>query len=419
MAEMRCIMLDSINSYIWGKGLIALLLLTGAVYTVRTGFVQVRMFPYLFRKFWGAKNKRSKFGTFCMSLGTAMGTGNITGVASAVRIGGAGAVFWMWVSAFTGMAVVYAENSLSAKYSSKSICGPMAYIRYGVGSKKLSIFFALCCMLASFGMGGMVQISEMADNIGRCADIPMYIMFAVLFIVIFFTVCGDARRISAAAQLLLPLAAIAYAFICIYAIIRSERSITEVICDIFSEAFGLKQVIGGVSGYSISKAVSIGIRRGVFSNEAGLGSSPILHSSAENYKSAQVQGMCSMLEVFTDTFLCCTLTAVTVLCTGKDHTIYSAFESVSGEMTDLILAVIMSVFAFCTVIGWSYCGKTAFRYIFGEKSTVFCVIFSAAAASGTVFKSEELWTLSDIFNGLMAFANIFALLYLVRDVSKE
>ena len=134
---MRCIMLDKINSYIWGKGLIALLLLTGAVYTIKTGFVQLRMFPYLFRKFRSTKNKRSQFGTFCMSLGTAMGTGNITGVASAVRIGGAGALFWMWVSAFTGMAVVYAENSLSAKYSNKSVCGPMAYIRYGVGSKKL------------------------------------------------------------------------------------------------------------------------------------------------------------------------------------------------------------------------------------------------------------------------------------------
>lgn len=418
MAEMRCIMLDRINSYIWGKGLIALLLLTGALYTVRTGFVQLRMFPYLFRKFRGSKNKRSQFGTFCMSLGTAMGTGNITGVASAVRIGGAGAVFWMWVSAFTGMAVVYAENSLSAKYSSKSICGPMAYIRYGVGSKKLSIFFALCCMLASFGMGGMVQISELSDNIVRCVNIPVYTLFTVLFIVICFTVCGDARRISTAAQFLLPLAAVTYAFICIYAIIMSERSIKEVICDIFSEAFGLKPVIGGVLGYSISKVVSIGIRRGVFSNEAGLGSSPILHSSAENFRSAQVQGMCSMLEVFTDTFLCCTLTAVTVLCTGKD-TIYHTFEPYIGGMTDWVLAFIMSVFAFCTVIGWSYCGKTAFKYIFGEESMVFCVIFSAVAASGTVFKSEELWDLSDIFNGLMAFANIFALLYLVRDVRKE
>ena len=415
---MRCIMLDRINSYIWGKGLIALLLLTGAVYTIKTGFVQLRMFPYLFGNFRRSKNKRSQFGTFCMSLGTAMGTGNITGAASAVRIGGAGAVFWMWVSAFTGMAVVYAENSLSAKYSIKSICGPMAYIRYGVGSQRLAIFFAVCCMLASFGMGGMVQISEMSDNIARCADIPFCILFIVLFILIFFTVSGDARRISAASQLLLPLAAVTYSFMCIYAIIRSERSITEVICDIFSEAFGVKQMIGGVSGYSISKAVSIGIRRGVFSNEAGLGSSPILHSSAENFRSAQVQGMCSMLEVFTDTFLCCTLTAVTVLCTGKD-TIYHAFEPYIGGMTDWVLAFIMSVFAFCTVIGWSYCGKTAFRYIFGERSIIFCAVFSAAAASGTVFKSDELWTLSDIFNGLMAFANIFALLCLVRNVKKE
>lgn len=416
---MRCNMLDIINSYIWGKGLIALLLLTGAVYTVKTGFVQFRMFPFIFRKFRSSKNKRSQFGTFCMSLGTAMGTGNITGVASAIRLGGAGAVFWMWIAAFTGMALVYAENSLSAKYSNDNICGPMAYIRFGVKSRYLSMFFAVFCLLASFGMGGMVQINEMSNILRKCADIPVPVLFTVLFIIVFVTICGGSDRITTASRVLLPLATISYTLLCVATIIRSDHSISSVFKDIFEEALGLKQILGGITGYGISNAVSVGIRRGIFSNEAGLGSSPILHSSAFNYKSAQTQGMCSMLEVFTDTFVCCTLSALTVLCTGNNYSLSDIFTSVTGTTTDLILAVLMSIFAFCTVIGWSYCGLRAFQYIFGKRSMLFFLIFSAAAASGAVFKSEKIWTLSDIFNGLMAFVNVFALLYLIREVRKE
>jgi AGCS family alanine or glycine:cation symporter len=411
-------MLEKLNSYIWGKGLIMLILLTGAIYTVKTGFVQLRMIPYIFKRLRLSKNKRSQFGIFCMSLGTAMGTGNITGVASAIKIGGAGAVFWMWISAFMGMALVYAENSLSAKYSFKSICGPMAYIRFGTGSRLLTVVFAICCLLASFGMGGMVQINEMANNIRKCADIPVFQMFIGLFIIIFLSIGGGSRRISSIAQFLLPLATIVYSLLCVAAIISSKISFYGAFSRIFTEALGIKQIFGGVSGYSISKVVSVGIRRGIFSNEAGLGSSPILHSSAENSMSAETQGMCSMFEVFIDTFLCCTLTAVTLLATGS-QTIYSSFLPVIGGSTEIILAVLMSVFAFCTVIGWSYCGLRAFRYVFGGGSMIFFVLFSAVGASGAVLKTDEIWVLSDIFNGLMAFVNIFALLYLVKDIQKE
>ena len=412
-------MLDKINSCIWGKGLIILLLFTGALYTVKTNFVQFRMFPFILKKLKTSANKHAQFGTFCMSLGTAMGTGNITGVASAIRLGGAGAVFWMWVSAFTGMALVYAENSLSAKYSDDNICGPMAYIRFGARSRSLSVFFAVCCLLASFGMGGMVQINEMSNSLRKCVDIPVHLMFTGLFVIIFITICGGSDRISVVAQFLLSLATISYTLLCIASIIRSDQSISLVFKDIFADALGLKPIFGGIAGYSISNAVSVGIRRGIFSNEAGLGSSPILHSSAFNYRSAQTQGMCSMLEVFTDTFVCCTLTALTLLCAGKNYSLSDTFTPVIGRATDLILAVLMSIFAFCTVIGWSYCGLKAFQYIFRKGSMSFFLLFSAAAASGAVFKSEKIWTLSDIFNGLMAFVNVFALLYLVREVRKE
>ena len=413
MTEKRCAMLEKINSYIWGNGLIIMILFTGAIYTVKTSFVQFRMFPYILKKIWSSNNKRSQFRIFCMSLGTAMGTGNITGVASALHIGGAGAVFWMWISAFTGMSLVYAENRLSAKYSRKRIRGPIAYILFGVRSRTLSLFFSVCCLFSSFGMGGMVQINEMTNNVKKCAEIPMSIMFFGLFMLIFLTIRGGSNTISSTAQILLPLATITYTLLCIVAIIKSENSVYNAFYRFFSEAFGVKQVVGGISGYSISRAVSVGIRRGVFSNEAGLGSSSILHSSYENDRSSEVQGMCSILEVFIDTFICCTLTAVTLLCTGAQN-ISKSFVPITGRYTDLILAILMSVFAFCTVIGWSYCGLIAFKYVFSEKSMIFFVMFSAIAASGSLFKSDEIWILSDIFNGLMAFINIFALLYLIK-----
>ncbi len=412
-------MLERINSIIWGKGLIILLISTGMIYTFKLGIVQFRLFPYIFRKLKTSVNKSSQFRTFCMSLGTAMGTGNITGVASAINIGGAGAVFWMWVSAFTGMALVYAENCLSAKYSNKHIRGPMAYIRFGVGSVRLSLAFASCCLLVSIGMGGMVQVSEIAVNIKKCVEIDPLILFFAFSAIIYIIISGGACRIGKISQFLLPSAAMIYTVLCLYSIISSRGKLTGVIYDIFSEAFGFKQAAGGISGYCVSKAISAGIRRGVFSNEAGLGSSPILHSSAENYSSFQALGMCGMLEVFVDTFLCCTLTALTILCSTDDMTVFSAFLPVAGEKTDILLALLITVFAFCTVIGWSYCGMTAFIYIFSKNTKLFALLFSVAASSGALFRSDTVWTISDIFNGLMAFVNIFALLYLINETETE
>lgn len=411
-------MLEKLNSFIWGTGLITLILLTGAIFTVKTKFVQLRMFPFIFHKLRQSKSKRSQFRVFCMSLGTAMGTGNITGVASAIKLGGAGAIFWMWISAFTGMSIVYAENNLSAKYSRKGIFGPMAYIQFGVRSRPLSLLFGLFCILSSLGMGGMVQINEMTNNIEKCASIPSPFIFVGLFMVIYITIRGGSSTISCVAQILLPLSTIIYSLLCIIVIISSDISINDLLNRIFTEAFGIKQVLGGVSGYSLSRTVSVGIRRGIFSNEAGLGSSPILHISPENYGSAETQGVCSMFEVFIDTFLCCTLTAVTLLCTGS-QTVNQSFSYLIGGYADIILAVLMSVFAFCTVIGWSYCGQIAFKYVFNRNSLIFCFIYSVVSSMGTLIKNDEIWTLSDIFNGLMAFINIFALLFLIKDIKKE
>lgn len=413
-------MAEKINALIWGTPTVCLLLITGIVYTFRLKFIQFRMFPYMIRKLRSGKDIRPQLKTSCLSLGAAMGTGNITGVASALSIGGAGAVFWMWVSAFLGMAIVYAENSLSASYSDSSLKGPMAYLEKGIGSRLLAAFFAVSCVFASFGMGGMVQISSMSDSIKSCFTVSPFILSAVLFTAIFITVNGGASRVGSAAQLLLPTVSVIYTTLCVIVIMRNFERLPEALTDIFRSAFGIRQVVGGAAGYTVSAAISSGLRRGIFSNEAGLGSSPLLHSSAENSRSAQVQGMSSMLEVFIDTILCCTLTAFTLLCSGAEKNISAAFEAVTGRYTGPLLAVILSVYAFCTVIGWYCCGETAFKYITnGHYTESFAFIYALIASSGAVFKSTFLWTLSDIFNGAMLIPNIIGLLLLVKKVKNE
>lgn len=412
-------MLEKVNSYVWGVVLISLLLMTGALYTFKLRFIQFRMFPYFIKNVKKGGNN-GQFRTICMSLGTAMGTGNITGVASAISIGGAGAVFWMWISAFFGMATVYAENSLSAQFTDKKVRGTMAYIEKGLGSKCLAVFFSICCILACFGMGGMVQINALSESVRNCTDIPPFFLSLVLFLLIYAIISGGAKRIGSAAQILLPFATVLYTVPCIFVIAKYSEKLPYVFSQIINEAFGIKQAAGGISGYALSKAVSAGIRRGVFSNEAGLGSSPILHSSAENANNSAMQGMSSMLEVFIDTMLCCTLTAIVILCASDDNTVRTAFFHVMGVKTDIFLAVIMSVFALCTVIGWYYCGETAFKYLFkSRKAAIFAFVFSLTASLGAIFKAESIWTISDIFNGLMAFPNLLALLLLFKHVKSE
>ncbi|WP_028515644.1 alanine/glycine:cation symporter family protein [Ruminococcus flavefaciens] len=412
-------MLEKVNSYVWGVVLISLLLMTGALYTFKLRFIQFRMFPYFIKNVKKGGNN-GQFRTICMSLGTAMGTGNITGVASAISIGGAGAVFWMWISAFFGMATVYAENSLSAQFTDKKVRGTMAYIEKGLGSKCLAAFFSICCILACFGMGGMVQINALSESMRNCTDIPPFFLSLVLFLLIYAIISGGAKRIGSAAQILLPFATVLYTVLCIFVIAKYSEKLPYVFSQIINEAFGIKQAAGGISGYALSKAVSAGIRRGVFSNEAGLGSSPILHSSAENANNSAMQGISSMLEVFIDTKLCCTLTAIVILCASDDNTVRTAFFHVMGVKTDIFLAVIMAVFALCTVIGWYYCGETAFKYLFkSRKAAIFAFTFSLTASLGAIFKAESIWTISDIFNGLMAFPNLLALLLLFKHVKSE
>lgn len=418
--------LKKISEFVWSSGLIFLLLSTGLIYTIKLGFIQFRFIPYLIKSRKKGKSKDgggiSQLKTVCMSLGTAMGTGNITGVALALAIGGAGAIFWMWVSAFFGMALVYSENYLAITYRRSDECsGPMAYLKYGLGSKILPVVFAIFCLAAALGMGGMVQVSSFTDSLYECSSIKPAVAAVIIFAVIYFVIKGGVGRISSAAQALLPAITITYLIISFLVIFKFRSNIPSAIEKIFTEAFSFTSAAGGISGFAVSKAVSAGIRRGIFSNEAGLGSSPILHCASENDLPA-LQGMWSAFEVFFDTVVCCTITAL-VLLTSADNTDFSvsdSFGTILGERTDLFLTISMAVFAFCTIIGWYYCGETAFKYLFSRSKTkIFCLLFAAFSSLGAVLTLETVWTLSDIFNGLMSVPNLLGLLLLINKVKKE
>ena len=410
--------LERLSGLIWGPGLVVLLLGAGLVYTFRLGAPQLRMFPELVRNVRKSKSSgrgMSQFRTVCMSLGTAMGTGNITGVASALALGGPGAVFWMWVSAFFGMALVCAENALSSRYSSDDAKGPMAYISKGLGCRRLSLLYAAMCLGASMGMGGMVQVSSAAAPLCRVSGIGRYAAAAAAFVLIYIVVSGGARRIGRTAQSLLPLATVLYAGVCAAVLIKMHENILPSFGRIFSGALGLRSAAAGTFGC----AVSAGIKRGIFSNEAGLGSSPLLHSAAED-QSQGTQSCWAMFEVFIDTVLCCTLTALTILCASPDLSAERALSAVLGRNTAAFLAGELCLFAFCTIIGWYFCGETALRYLTGNDTVkAFPFIFAAAASLGAVFRVDTVWLLSDIFNGAMALPNLAAVILLIKTVPER
>ena len=406
-------LLLTVRAYVWGTGLIVLLLGAGILCSIRLGFPQIKLWKFL----KGGRHQRnsgiSQAKTVCLSLGAAMGTGNITGAAAAVAAGGAGAVFWMWVSAFLGMGLVYAENALGVAFGSRTAPGTMGYLSRGMGSRVLAGAFALFCTLASLGMGGMVQVNAFAESLSGCIPVNRLLIGALAFPLILAVVSGGAKRIGTAAQLLLPLAAFLYTAAAFAVIVTHASRLPSAIAHIFTEALGLRQAAGGSLGY----VISVGVRRGIFSNEAGLGSSPVLHSAAGS-DDPHAQGMWSIFEVLADT-VCCTLTALCVLCAAGDRLPLTAFRTVLSGHAPVFLAAEMGIFAFCTIIGWYWCGETAFVYLAGgRRKKWFTLIYSAAAASGAVFTIESVWTVSDIFNGLMALPNLVGVILLLNRLKK-
>ena len=442
-----------VNNFVWGVPMLVLLVGTGILMTLLTKFFQLSHIGHWMKNTIGGifKDKSvtkhtekhdhqiSQFQSLCTALAATIGTGNIVGVASALVSGGPGAIFWMWIVAFFGMMTNYSENVLGIFYRRKNANGewsggPMYYLKDGLGSKKgckaigaiLAVLFAVFCLLASFGIGNMSQINSIAENMNAAFSIPKLITGIALMVIAALVVVGGIKRIASVAEKLVPFMAIVYVLGAIVVFVVNIDQAGAVFGAIIKGAFGLRAVGGGIVGAGVKQALTWGMKRGVFSNEAGLGSSVMVHSNS-NVKEPVRQGMWGIFEVFADTIVVCTLTAFAVLSSGLidlntgavlstqsgSALVGEAFSTVFGGIGQSFIAVAILLFAFTTCLGWSHYGTKAFEYLFGTKSTIiYRVIFVVFILCGATMKLDLAWDLSDTFNGLMAIPNLIGVICL-------
>ena len=427
----------AVNNVVWGIPMLVLLLATGVYLTVGTRFFQVRRFGYVIKNTLGSlfRNKStrksdehgaiSQFQALATALAATVGTGNIVGVVTAIAAGGPGAVFWMWVSAFFGMMTKYAEIVLGMYFRHKDekgewVGGPMYYIEKGLRQKWLAVAFAIFCLFASFGIGSIAQVNGIAGAMTNSFHIPNYITGIVVCVLTAVIVFGGMKRMVAVTEKFVPFMAILYIGGALVVILANADNLGSAFRSIFEGAFQLRAVGSGAAGYAIARAMRYGFARGVFSNEAGLGSSVMVHSCSDAKEPVQ-QALWGIFEVFFDTIIICSLTALTVLCTGAyaveglegiDVTIY-AFESVLGRFGGYLVSVGLVLFAFSTLLGWTVYGGRAAGYLGGRRFVrVYRIIFLGAVFLGSVSSVQLVWDLSDTFNGLMALPNLVGVLLL-------
>ncbi len=439
MKELICKTNDFISGVVWGPPMIVLILAAGIYLSVKTKFFQLN----LKRAFKGAvssiksnkkggKNSISPFASMSAALGGTLGTGNIAGVATALTAGGAGAIFWMWISAVFGMITKYSEVLLACVFRQKDkngayYGGPMYYMKYGLGAGKLAVIFSVICVFASFGMGNMVQTNAVAASLCDSFRIPAAVSGAGIAVMTAVIISGGMKRITGFTSKLVPVMGIAYTVGALIIIAVNITSLPVVLHTIFSQAFRLSSVTGGTAGYVMSNAVRYGVARGIFSNEAGLGSAPMAHAAAD-FDSPVKQAMWGIFEVFFDTVCMCTLTAFAILCSGAQNSgadgaalTNEAFSSVFGDAAKYILSVFMAFFALSSVICWAYYGETALKFLFKKPKriiSVYRVAFVLLAFFGCTFSVKFVFDISDTLNGLMAIPNIAAVLLLSPVVVK-
>ena len=417
--------LSTVSRLLWGSGLVGLLLGTGAYCLLRDKCAPLRSLRLLFdhRKRSG-RRAHSPFEACMTSLAAAMGTGNIAGVATALTLGGAGAIFWMWAAALLGMGLIYAENVLAAHYRRDGRAGAAAYLRYGLQSPCLAGCFAVCCVAASFGMGNMTQSHAMAQTLQAAWGIPLPVTGAAAAVLTGAVILGGAKRIGKFAAAAVPAVTVVYLFAAGAVILRCRAQLPEAFAAILRGAVGMDALTGGISGAAVQRAVTVGVRRGVFSNEAGLGSSGLLHGEADGDDPAFF-GACGMLEVFADTFVCCTATALAILCSGAADAdgaslVLQAFRIGIGAAADWLLPPVIAVFALCTLVGWSYCGSSALQSLTGGRwVTVYRLLFCAAVLLGAMLRLDAVWMLADIANACMAYCNLPGILLLYPLHNRE
>lgn len=465
---------DKINGFVWVTIGLWLLIGTGIIMSCVTGFFQVTHIGHWMKKTIGSvfnkashnkkeKGSVSQFQALCTALAATIGTGNIAGVAAAIVIGGPGAVFWMWVAAFFGMMTNFSENILGIYFRRKNkhgewSGGAMYYLQDGLGDKNrpkalqiigkiLAIAFAICAFLASFGIGNMGQINKIVINVqsaffskvdvaplfGVIPFVP-FVIGLVLMILGALIIVGGLKRIAAVAEKVVPFMAILYIVGSLIIIFVHYDSIVPAFLSIFKFALGAKAIAGGTIGAMLKSAVTQGCKRGVFSNEAGLGSSVMVHSNSD-VKEPVKQGLWGIFEVFADTFVVCSITALVVLTSGfidlttghfietpgvsDANLVAKAFGGVFGPAGEYFIALAIFLFAFTTVLGWSHYGSKAVEYLINEKAVIaFRIIFVFFMIVGALATSSLAWDISDTFNGMMMIPNLIGVLSLAPLVHR-
>jgi len=428
-----------VSGYVWGPVTLALIMGTGLLLMVRLGGLPILKMGYGFKQLWAGQLARGKgeispFAALMTSLSATVGTGNIVGVATAIGLGGPGALFWMWCSAMVGMATKYAEAVLAVHYreqdgSGQYVGGPMYYIRNGLGKRWawLGGVFAFFGAVAGFGIGSSVQSNSIASSLAAFG-VDERLTALVLMIVVGMVLVGGVRRIADVATKLVPLMAVLYLAAGLLVLLLHFESIPAAIVLIVRSAFEPVAVGGGMAGAGILMAIQFGVARGVFSNEAGLGSAPIAHAAAQTDSSAR-QGTIAMLGTFIDTVVICSITGLAIVVSGvwsgeaKGVAMsQAAFASVL-PYGHVIISVALCIFAFTTILGWSYYGERCAQFLVGPKVVMpFRVLWTLVVGVGAVSQLDAVWLMADILNGLMAIPNLIGLLLLsgvVVRISRE
>ena len=454
-----------LNGIAWGPWMLLLLVGTGVYLTVRVGFIQVGKFGYvmkntlgkLFQKQSAGEGEVTPLQAVSTALAATVGTGNIAGVTGAIVVGGPGAVFWMWLSALFGMVTKYAEVVLSIRYRERNangdwVGGPMYYIKNGLGKgwNWLSILFCVMGALAAFGIGNLTQVNTIASSInsaidafggntagwsvelfGQTVPVSSLIIGGIIAVIVGLILFGGVKRIGAVAERLVPFMAVVYIICSICVVVTNVGSLGKIFGMIFKGAFSAEAALGGAFGIAIKTTIQKGIARGVFSNEAGLGSAPIAHAASSESDPVK-QGLFGIFEVFMDTIVICSLTALTLLCGiesgvavewGKSagaELISASFATIFGQQAgSLIVAVCLSLFALTTIISWSLYGTRCCEFIIGTKKTlIFQIAFVVVLIFGAALKLELAWNIAEMLNGFMAIPNLIALLGLSGVVIK-
>lgn len=430
---------NTLNGLVWGPPMLVAILGTGLVLMVMLKFMPLVKIPTGFGLMWRGRSKDdeesgeiSPFQALMTCLAATVGTGNIAGVATAVFMGGPGALFWMWCTALVGMATKYSEVVLAVHYREKDernehVGGPMYAIKNGLGAKWawLGVLFAIFGGLAGFGIGNMVQVNSMAHALNTTFQIPMWLTGVVAMVLVGMVILGGIKRIGKVAARLVPMMCVAYVVLAMVVLVVNAAAIPAAIALIFEHAFSPAAATGGFAGAAVMAAIRFGVARGIFSNEAGLGTAGIAQAAGTTNSPVR-SGLIGMLGTFIDTLIICTMTGLAIICSGVWTSGESgaalsaaAFETAMPGIGGPILSVALVVFAFTTILGWSYYGERCWEFLVGTKSIMpFRVIWVLAIPFGAVAQLDFAWLLADTLNGLMAIPNLIALLMLSPVVVK-